>query len=619
MGTVNQEKSKVAIVFGMLPSVEEVDQFQLLDDQFDLTVISSESIVGYLSQNSFFKSLKCVPLPDHDESPNFLPGLEKVLENFDTVIVKERIGVYAYQVVKAKWKYQFHMITWIDNLTVLPADDVNQMKTIRTEVMNASDLFLVQSKSAQDILICEGIPKEKIKKVAPWVRSKASRTEKTKARALEAIGCKDGDILILCYGQVEWEEGLLELFHGVKQLKESDRSLEHRLKIAVYGIGSFATEIKIRSLILGIDRDIIYLAPSRDSLVALTEAASFLYLGTYPSRDRIDGDPFRIIHGMKHKIPLLAARSPLVDEFVGKHRLDFCLGSIASIKKAIIKGVQTKSLVNNIVEKNSSRFNHELAEEEIKGKFTDLLTYRERMLEATGMSSIDEQVSLIESRVAAKEYIAAIELIEKAFQSTDLPNHHKANLYRLIGDCFTKMNDFESGKNSYIQAIELDPYSAKAHIGLGTVSLTRGNHNIGVIHFQKAVSLAPNDEMANLGLGLSFHGLDELGEAKKWVKKSLEINPENTASLYTLVRISQEMEQYDFVEDHIRAYLRLHPHDHNMLYTLGGICFKLEKYEDVLEVMKEIISMNPMDVRAQSLVKQARRAIDKRDSQSNVG
>jgi tetratricopeptide (TPR) repeat protein len=229
------------------------------------------------------------------------------------------------------------------------------------------------------------------------------------------------------------------------------------------------------------------------------------------------------------------------------------------------------------------------------------------------------QIVEVEAKISQGQYLAAVDLIESIFElEKDIPSHHKSNLYRLIGDCFTKLGDTEGGKNAYVQAVELDPYSAKAHIGLGTVSLTKANYDIGVIHFQKAVGLSPNDEMASLGLGLSFHGLDELTEASKWVLKSLEINPENTAAIYTLVRIAQEREQYDDTEYVLRKYLKLHPHDHNMLYTLGGLLYKMQKYADVVDSLREIIAINPMDARAQSLIKQAKRAMEKQ-AQSSAG
>ncbi|MFK7823043.1 MAG: glycosyltransferase [Oligoflexales bacterium] len=620
MSQAKSEISNIAFVYGTLPSTEEIDQLQLLKNSFEISVISSESIIGFLLKNSFFKDLKCIPLPDHDEDTTFLPGLEKVLEKFDTVIIKERLGIYAFQAVRAKLRFRFHLLVIIDNLTIFPADDVQRIRSIRNEVTDAADGFIVQSKAAKTTLITEGISEEKIHTWPCWIQHREMRDKEHKREALKALSLPERDILIVFNGQVEWEEGLLELLHGIKISKDADNSLKHRLKLAICGIGSFANEVKQRSVKLGIDADILYLAPSRDSYLTLVQAADAIYIGGFPARDRIDGDPFRIFSAMAHGIPVIAPRTPLGEEFLSKHRLDYCNGNANSIANSIKKLVYSKKIVHNIVHKNSSKI--------IASHSTDFVT--KSMLESLNnlmtippqikQSAIDEQVELVENKISSKQYIAGINLIEKIFeQNESIPSHHQANLYRLIGDCFTKLGDRESGKNAYVQAIELDEYSPKAHIGLGTISLTKANYDIGVIHFQRAVSLAPNDEMANLGLGLSFHGLDELKEAQKWVCKALEINPENTAAIYTLVKIAGESEIYDDLEVVLSTYLKLHPHDQNMIYTLAGVLYKTSKYEDVIESLAAIINTNPMDARAQSLVKQAKRAIEKRSVEPSVG
>ena len=612
--------SKIAVVYGTLPSTEEIDQLQLIKDKFEITVISSESIIGFLLKNSFYRDLKCIPLPDHDEDTTFLPGLEKALEKFDIVIIKERLGIYAFQAVKAKLKLRFRLLVIIDNLTILPADDVQRIRSIREEVTEAADGFIVQSKAAMSTLIAEGIAKEKISYWPCWVEHREKRDRDHKREALKALSLEERDILIVFNGQVEWEEGLLELLHGIKIAREADKSLDHRLKLAICGIGSFANEVKQRSLQLGIDTDIIYLAPTRDCYLTLLQAADAIYIGGFPARDRIDGDPFRIISAMTHEIPVIAPRTPLVEEFLSKHRLDFCNGNAKSIAGSLNKLVNSKKIVHNIIHKNYTKIStahcKELVSQSMLKSLNNLMTSPLQIKH----SAIDEQVELVETKIASKQYIAGINLIEKIFeQGNSIPNYHRANLYRLIGDCFTKLGDRESGKNAYVQAIELDEYSPRAHIGLGTISLTKANYDIGVIHFQRAVSLAPNDEMANLGLGLSFHGLDELKEAQKWVCKALEINPENTAAIYTLVKIAGERELYDDLEVVLANYLKLHPHDQNMIYTLAGVLYKTNKFEEVIASLDAIISTNPMDARAQSLVKQAKRAIEKKSVEPSVG
>ncbi len=132
------------------------------------------------------------------------------------------------------------------------------------------------------------------------------------------------------------------------------------------------------------------------------------------------------------------------------------------------------------------------------------------------------------------------------------------------------------------------------------------------------MSLAPNDEMANLGLGLSFQGLDELKEAQKWVVKSLKLKVDNPPAIYTLLRIAQELDHFDECERVLIQYLELHPHDHNMLYTLGGILFRNKRYEEAIDAMNKIIKINPLDGRAQSLIKQSKRALE-RVAETSVG
>ena len=142
------------------------------------------------------------------------------------------------------------------------------------------------------------------------------------------------------------------------------------------------------------------------------------------------------------------------------------------------------------------------------------------------------------------EYLQAIDQIEELFKNATLSVHHKSNLYRIVGDCFAKL-DVNAAKEAYIQSLDLDGYSAKAHVGLGTVGLLNQSFDIAVLHFQKAIGLSPDDEMANLGLGLSFEGMEEYAESMKWVKQALILNPENPAALYSLVKASYLTEKYE--------------------------------------------------------------------------
>ncbi len=614
---MSEEKKRIALVLGSLPSVEEVDQFRLIAKDYEFQVISSESICAYLSQNSYFQDLICVALKDHDENPTFLPSLEKVLANFDIVIVKERLGLYAYQALKAKWRHQFRLIVWVDNFVPFPAHDVDQMRTIRTEVTNAADGFIVQSKAAALTLQLEGVEAHRIYDMIPWVENRIDRKPAARAKAREALGIAEGDIIIAYIGQIEWEEGLADLVSAAKLMITREPSLKNKLRLVFCGVGSYSSELRDQFISMGIDNNALYYAPTRDSIRAIQQACDGIYIAPLASHDRIEGDPYRLVSAMTQGIPVIAARHALIEEFCGKHRIDFCASSPISLAKALQKMRSSAALVDDIIAKNQAEATKRFTAERAEASMQNLIKAFVDVASTIDRSSLDHRVLEIEAKVRSKQYLDAVDLIEAVFRTDNVPVHHRANLYRLVGDCFAKLNDIDAAKDAYIQAAELDPYMPKVYIGLGTVGLMKNSHDIAVLHFQKAVSLAPDDEMANLGLGLAFQGMNEQKEASRWIVKALTINPENAAALYSLVRIAHEGNFYDEAEKAIRRYLTIHPNDYNFIYTLGGILYKRGSYMECLQLMKQILGADPKDQRAAALAKQAKTEIDQKGKASS--
>jgi tetratricopeptide (TPR) repeat protein len=607
---MSEIKPKLALVLGVVPAVDDVDQLQLLSARYDVSVLAAESIVGFLSQMSFFQGLTCVALPDYDENPSYLPGLEQALAGFQLVIVKERLGLYAYQCVKAKWRHKFRLLVWIDNLTAFPAQDARNLQVICSEVTAAADGFLVQSRAAATVLEIEGISEDRVLMMTPWVARHSQRTGRNRAAARQELGIAESDFLVGYFGQIEWEESLTDLVAAIKIAAQKAVHLRRKLRVVFCGIGSFASELREAFIRLGIDDYAVYVKPDRRSVEAINLAVDAIFYSPVPSRDRSDGDPYRLLNAMVHEIPIIAPRAPMVEELCGKHRIDFCLGSPHSLANGIIKLESAQHLGLDIVRKNiqtvTKRFSKDQVSQEMLAAFAAFSGTSLR----SDDSNIDQLMVDVENRITNKQYLDAIEIIEGIFQRPAIPTHHRANLYRLIGDCFAKLGDNEAAKNAYVEAAELDPYSAKVYIGLGTLGLVKNSCDIAVLHFQKAVSLAPEDEMANLGLGLAFHGMEERQEARRWVLKALGINFQNTAAIFTLVKLGHELGEYAEVEVSLHRYLGVHPNDYNMIYTLAGVYFKMGRYEQALKLAEEMASVDPMDQKAHALAQQARLAMN---------
>lgn len=606
MASNSLKKARLAIVYGNLPSVEEIDQFQLLNDTYDVFVITSESVADYIARTTTYQDLRCVALPDHDDNPTYLPGLEKALTGFDVVIVKERLGLYAYQAVKAKWRNNFRLAVWVDNLTPFPGDDLDQFRIIRQELANAADAYIVQSNAAREALLLEGVEAARISFFEPFASARVKRNQKGRSKAMQLLGLKDGDYLIGHIGQIEFEEDLMLLLNAAKASMNANAAIKRRLRLAFCGVGSASEELNQRANKLGLGGRLLFVAPGRDAFDAMYMACDALFYSNSPHRDRMEGDPYRLVTAMVNKVPVIASRNPLVEEYIGKHRIDFCPGSVESLAAAIEKAAEAKSLANNIANKNFSSFEQRLNADRVTRRMGAAIADIAKREIRRDYNAIDRAVVEVEVCINNGDYLDAVDRIEMLFSAGSVPQYHQANLLRLVGDCFTRLSDTASAKNAYHKSLTIDPFFAKAHIGLGTVALTKNSYDSAVIHFQKAVSLAPNDEMGSFGLGLAFQGLGELNEANKWVSNACRLNPTNSPAVFSLVKLAYERDSFDDARKALCRYIAEKPQDLNMVYSLAGVEFKTGNTTAAEMLLTQMLAIDPKEVRATQLLAQIR-------------
>jgi predicted Zn-dependent protease len=121
--------------------------------------------------------------------------------------------------------------------------------------------------------------------------------------------------------------------------------------------------------------------------------------------------------------------------------------------------------------------------------------------------------------------------------------------------------------------------------------------------------------MSCLGLGLAFEGMGELQEANKWVVSALNINPMNTAALFTLVKIGYARNMFDDARSALCTYISRKPHDTNMLFSLAGVEFKAGNLVQAEQVARQILATDPTDTRTQQFLAQI--SGTKRDAQAS--
>ena len=184
-----------------------------------------------------------------------------------------------------------------------------------------------------------------------------------------------------------------------------------------------------------------------------------MFASAVQSRDRFEGDPFRILLGIGQWNSSALGRTPLVEEHLVSIVLTFALVHPDQSLMQLWRSKEAKGLLGNIKTKNlhtvEQNFNRELHLED----FNVLLEHAGQQRQDDEGNRNYETGSYEVEKWSRIRYVDAISLVEKMFTNDDLQNHHRANLYRLIGDSFAKLQDNSiSAKEAHSYALELDPF-----------------------------------------------------------------------------------------------------------------------------------------------------------------
>jgi tetratricopeptide (TPR) repeat protein len=124
---------------------------------------------------------------------------------------------------------------------------------------------------------------------------------------------------------------------------------------------------------------------------------------------------------------------------------------------------------------------------------------------------------------------------------------------------------------------------------LGDVYFAQGKFAKAHGHYMKALTANDSDPGLYHSLGLALMGLERYSEALPYLRRAVELAPQNANMLYSLASVYRDSGQF---QDAIREYSKLlaaqpdHPNVHN---DLGDIYHNLGRENDaILEYRKEI-------------------------------
>jgi tetratricopeptide (TPR) repeat protein len=490
---------------------------------------------------------------------------------------------------------------------------------VRSEILNSCDMLMSFDKDSSTWAYLENVSAPRIRRVMRGLntlRYNPERSAEHRKVIRKSLGFQENDFVYLQSGPLELESGALDSIYALKCLLQSHPSKATSTKLVFSGTGSAGAMIRQRVVEMELDNSVFFVNPN-EGLSTEIPANHFAHILAFA--DVLLHNPIApsnaspqqgldctldILTAVACGVTVISNGSGWVGEWISRFYKVFPMGNIHSQSKLMC---DARDRVDRFAAAQKSarkalenEHNWELLLVELLKAFEALLT-QPSVHDVTTISRVLEQ---IDSTIKSKQYLRAVDLISQAFSIPDLGSTTRSHLFRSIGDCFVKLGDMEGGLQNYAQALQLDPYCAKTYIGLGTIALQTKSYNIAVPQFQKAVSLAPKDDMASLGLALAFEGLGEKTEALKWTARSCNINIDSTVSIYNLVKLSYDLEEFDEAQIIVARYTALHPHDVNMLFTLAGLHFKKEETDEAVKLAEEILKLDPMNGRAHALLQQ---------------
>jgi hypothetical protein len=109
------------------------------------------------------------------------------------------------------------------------------------------------------------------------------------------------------------------------------------------------------------------------------------------------------------------------------------------------------------------------------------------------------------------------------------------------------------------ERLRLDPADAGAHVRLGSIKLSQGNHAEAKSHLQAAVQADPSSDEAHYYMGLLLRQENQLAAARQEFQKAVQLNPDSYKSYGNLGFIAEQQGHWAEAEKQFRRVLEIYP------------------------------------------------------------
>lgn len=479
------------------------------------------------------------------EMQGFYRDLDHHLAGADLVVGIETTRLHSFQALRCAKSMGVPFVALAHEFTPMFYDKFANIRAIQFDILQNADLLLCSSHRAARLLFGSGVAKERVQRVAHFIDSLRDGFDPNGATKFRNyIGVREDELLIVARTHFGKQSNASAILKGVrKSLGTLPVHIATRLRLLMIGLGNDIQELKYEAVDLGLGSRLIFMNQDPESFWRdVTSAAHLVVWDRWTDSQNIEPYPFGMMSGLATGVQTAIPAASIFDEAstgVSVHRLEEMNPlDVSEVIENVFKDVShLLSERLRIAEFVAEQCGVERAADSLQAALMPLTAQNGVVDVRSKVQSFIETVSSPMMLAQARE---AIVQVEEALLVANLPRDMIAELWRIKGDAQVALSQGEGALSSFEKATQINSKCYRAHRGLGYLAWQGHSHDDAVGFFKRALSVAPNDYHATLGVGLVYRRLRMLGESAFWLGKAVELGGADSSAMGLLVQACVE-------------------------------------------------------------------------------
>jgi tetratricopeptide (TPR) repeat protein len=162
-----------------------------------------------------------------------------------------------------------------------------------------------------------------------------------------------------------------------------------------------------------------------------------------------------------------------------------------------------------------------------------------------------------------------------------------------LGNALADRGQVDLAIAHYRKALEIKPDYAEAHYNLGNALAGRGQVDLAIAHYRKALEIKPDYAEAHYNLGNALAGRGQVDLAIAHYQKALDVKPDHVKAHNNLAALLAGRGQVDLAVAHYRKALEIKPDYAEAHANLANALLSLGQGEEGLEHLRKVIELSP--------------------------